>query len=65
MKKLLFSLLFAASLALTAQNYSTPPASLRQFVDQQLSISNIKVDYGRPAVKEREIFVKLVPCKDV
>lgn len=65
MKKLLFSLLFAGSLSLTAQNYSLPPASPRQSVEQELSISSIKVDYGRPAVKGREIFGKLVPFNEV
>lgn len=65
MKKLLFSLLFATSLSLIAQNYSIPPLSPRQTVDQQLSISNIKVDYGRPAIKGREIFGKLVPFNEV
>lgn len=65
MKKLLLPLLFAGSLSLTAQNYSTPAASPRQSVDQQLSISNIQVDYGRPAVKGREIFGKLVPFNEV
>jgi hypothetical protein len=65
MKKLLFSLLFAGSLSLTAQNYLLPPSSPRQTVEQQFSISNIKVDYGRPAVKEREIFGKLVPFNEV
>lgn len=65
MKKLIFSLLFAGSLYLTAQNYSLPPLSPRQTVDQQLSISNIKVDYGRPAVKGREVFGKLVPFNKV
>jgi hypothetical protein len=65
MKKAIFSLLFAASLTLSAQNYSVPPASPRQTVDQQLSISDIKVDYGRPAVKGREIFGKLVPFNEV
>lgn len=65
MKKAIFSLLFAASLTLSAQNYSVPAASPRQAVEQQLSISNIKVDYGRPAVKGREIFGKLVPFNEV
>ncbi|WP_417429235.1 DUF2911 domain-containing protein [Halpernia sp.] len=65
MKKLIFSLLFAGSLSLTAQNYSLPALSPRQTVDQQLSISNIKIDYGRPAVKGREIFGKLVPYNEV
>lgn len=65
MKKLLFSLLFATGLALTAQNYSLPVASPRQSVEQQISISNIKVDYGRPAMKGREIFGKLVPFNEV
>lgn len=65
MKKLIFSTFFALSLSLTAQNYSVPVASPRQTVDQQLSVSNIKVDYGRPAVKGREVFGKLVPFNEV
>ncbi|MGS0747158.1 DUF2911 domain-containing protein [Halpernia sp. GG3] len=65
MKKLIFSTFFALSLSLSAQNYSVPVASPRQTVDQQLSVSNIKVDYGRPAVKGREVFGKLVPFNEV
>ncbi|SFH85733.1 DUF2911 domain-containing protein [Halpernia frigidisoli] len=65
MKKAIFSLLFAASLSLSAQNYSVPAASPRQSVTQQLSVSNISVDYGRPAVKGREVFGKLVPFNEV
>lgn len=65
MKKVIFSTFFALSLSLSAQNYALPAASPRQSVEQQLSISNIKIDYGRPAVKGREVFGKLVPFNEV
>lgn len=65
MKKVIFSLLLATGLSLSAQNYSVPPTSPRQTISQQLSISKIDIDYGRPAVKGREIFGKLVPFGEV
>lgn len=65
MKKAIFAILLASGLTLSAQNYTVPAMSPRQSVEQQLSISNIKVDYGRPAVKGREIFGKLVPFNEV
>ena len=45
----------------SAQNYNLPAASPRQTITQQISISNVSVDYGRPAVKGRTIFGDLVP----
>lgn len=65
MKKILFSVLLGLSLSATAQNFNLPAQSPRQSIEQQLSISSIKVDYGRPAVKGREIFGKLVPFNEV
>lgn len=65
MKKAIFAILLTSGLMLSAQNYSVPAASPRQTVEQQLSISNIKIEYGRPAVKGREIFGKLVPFGEV
>lgn len=48
-----------------AQDYSVPAASPRQKIEQQFSISKITVDYGRPGIKGREIFGKLVPYNEV
>ena len=48
-----------------AQDYSVPALSPRHKIEHQFSISKISVDYGRPAVKGREIFGKLVPYSEV
>ncbi len=39
----------------------TPEGSQRAQVMQRVGITNITIDYGRPSVKEREIWGKLVP----
>ena len=61
MKKSVLVLLMSFGMLLSAQNYNLPATSPRQTVTQQLSISNISVDYGRPAVKGRTVFGELVP----
>ncbi|GAA4277947.1 DUF2911 domain-containing protein [Aquimarina mytili] len=53
-----FLLLF--SIETTAQ-LKTPEASQRAKVSQRVGITDITIDYGRPSVKEREIWGKLVP----
>lgn len=60
MKKLLVIFLFAISSSVYSQ-WALPAASPRQTVEQQFSISKIKIDYGRPGVKGRKIFGDLVP----
>ena len=61
MKKTVLLLMMSFGMLISAQNYNLPATSPRQTVTQQLSISNISVDYGRPAVKGRTIFGELVP----
>ncbi|WP_299441865.1 DUF2911 domain-containing protein [uncultured Aquimarina sp.] len=39
----------------------TPEASQRATVSQRVGITDITIDYGRPSVKEREVWGKLVP----
>jgi hypothetical protein len=65
MKKTVLSLMMCFGMLLSAQNYNLPAKSPRQIVTQQLSISNITVDYGRPAVNGRAIFGELVPFDKV
>ncbi len=48
------------SIEATAQ-LKTPEASQRAKVMQRVGITDIIIDYGRPSVKEREIWGKLVP----
>ena len=60
MKKLLITALLAISVSAYSQ-FTLPAASPRQKVEQQFSMSNITVDYGRPGVKGRKIFGDLVP----
>ncbi len=48
------------SIQLNAQ-LQTPEGSQRAQVTQRVGITNITIDYGRPSVKEREIWGKLVP----
>ncbi len=65
MKKLLLTALLSVSLSGFAQTLSVPAASPRQTIEQQFSVSNITVDYGRPGVKNRKIFGELVPYNKV
>ena len=60
MKKLFLTTFLALSVAAYSQ-FTLPAASPRQKVEQQFSMSNITVDYGRPGVKGRKIFGDLVP----
>jgi tetratricopeptide (TPR) repeat protein len=45
----------------TNAQLTTPEGSQRAQVMQRVGITNITIDYGRPSVKEREIWGKLVP----
>ncbi|WP_271768148.1 DUF2911 domain-containing protein [Aquimarina algiphila] len=45
----------------TKAQLKTPEGSQRAQVMQRVGITNITIDYGRPSVKEREIWGKLVP----
>ncbi|MCW3162771.1 DUF2911 domain-containing protein [Chryseobacterium oryctis] len=65
MKKFLIAVCISASALGLAQDYSVPAASPRQIVEQQFSMSKIKIDYGRPGVKGRKIFGELVPYGQV
>lgn len=65
MKKFLIACSMGVASLVFAQDYSVPAASPRQKIEQQFSISKITVDYGRPGIKGREIFGKLVPYNEV
>lgn len=65
MKKLLSILTLVIFISAFSQDYSIPPLSPRQKIEQQFSISKITVDYGRPAVKDRKIFGELVPYNQI
>ncbi len=45
----------------TSAQLQTPEGSQRAQVTQRVGITDITIDYGRPSVKEREIWGKLVP----
>ena len=61
MKKITFIVCLLCGLWSFGQNFSYPMASPRQVITQQLSVSQITVDYGRPSVRGRKIFGELVP----
>lgn len=44
-----------------AQSVTLPAASPRASVSQAIGITKVTVDYGRPAVNQREVWGKLVP----
>ena len=60
MKKLLVLLSLALAGPALAQNLTLPAASPRASVSQDIGITRVSVDYGRPAVNQREIWGKLV-----
>lgn len=41
--------------------FTVPPSSPRQKIEQSFSMSKITIDYGKPGVKGRKIFGDLVP----
>jgi hypothetical protein len=61
MKQLIIIALFLIGSATYAQGFTSPMASPRQTITQQFSISQVRVDYGRPSVRGRKIFGELVP----
>ncbi|MDO5607071.1 MAG: DUF2911 domain-containing protein [Capnocytophaga sp.] len=62
MKPLYFFILLLFSLEIiSAQEFHYPMASPKQSITQQFSVSEISVNYSRPAVRERKIFGELVP----
>ncbi len=65
--RILVSLVMAAvfSVAATAQIDVPQLASQRGQVMQRLGVTEITIDYGRPSVKEREIWGKLIPNDQV
>ncbi|WP_124640451.1 MULTISPECIES: DUF2911 domain-containing protein [Amniculibacterium] len=65
MKKYILTLALGISSLAFSQDYSVPAASPRHKIEHQFSISKVSVDYGRPGVKGREIFGKLVPFNEV
>jgi tetratricopeptide (TPR) repeat protein len=63
MKKFLFTLLIAACVLsnnIIAQTITTPQQSTAAEVKQTIGISTVIVKYSRPAIKEREVWGKLV-----
>lgn len=57
----LLALAAAVAGSLPAQNLTLPAASPRGGVFQDIGITRVSVDYGRPAVNQREVWGKLVP----
>ncbi|MFD2564865.1 DUF2911 domain-containing protein [Aquimarina rubra] len=61
---LMMACIAAAMMLFTIQlnaQLTTPEASQRAQVTQRVGITDITIDYGRPSVKEREVWGKLVP----
>ena len=65
MKKIFLAGLFCMGTLAIAQDYSVPAVSPREKIEHQFSISKVSIDYGRPGVRGREIFGKLVPFNEV
>jgi tetratricopeptide (TPR) repeat protein len=60
------ALFFLLAASVTAQQGLTlPEASQRAVVKQQIGLTEIKIDYHRPGVKERQIWGALVPYDQV
>ena len=57
---LVASILMLCTIHINAQ-LNIPEASQRAQVTQKVGITDITIDYGRPSVKEREVWGKLVP----
>ena len=60
----IFLFLFAFSI-LAQQNLTLPDASQYATVMQQIGFAEIKIDYHRPGVKERQVWGALVPYNQV
>jgi len=63
MKKLLLlaGLALAPAVLTFAQNLTLPATSPRAGVSQDIGITRVSVEYGRPAVNQREVWGRLVP----
>ncbi|MEM6321457.1 MAG: DUF2911 domain-containing protein [Bacteroidota bacterium] len=61
----LIFLTFFASHSVEAQMQSLPSSSPRAAFSQQFALTTVKVSYGRPGVKGREIFGNLVPFNKI
>ncbi|MDY8135352.1 DUF2911 domain-containing protein [Aquimarina sp. 2201CG5-10] len=59
-KTCIASTMLLFTINLSAQ-LNTPEASQRAKVTQRVGVTDITIDYGRPSVKEREVWGKLVP----
>ena len=58
---LLLIICLTVSVPAFSQQLKTPAASPLQTLDQAFGLSNIKIEYSRPSVKDRVIFGDLVP----
>lgn len=65
MKKILLSVLLAASLLTSQAQLRTPAPSPLQTIKQDFGLGNIEISYSRPAMKGRKIFGDLVPYGNV
>jgi Protein of unknown function (DUF2911) len=66
MKQFLFASLFATVFALTVQaQISTPSPSPLSKISQSVGLTNVSIEYSRPAVRGRKIFGNLVPFDKV
>ena len=62
--KLMLTGIVCAILFLTNElnaQLNIPEASQRAQVTQKIGVTDITIDYGRPSVKKREVWGKLVP----
>lgn len=65
MKTTFFTLFALLIVSLTANSQSLPSESPKASLTQRVGLSDIKISYSRPNVKEREIFGTLVPYGEV
>src|SRR5690625_122638 len=68
MRKIIFSLFILGGLyinPLSAQEFKMPAPSPTVSINQDFSTSFIKLEYSRPAVKERKVFGELIPFGEV
>lgn len=65
MKKVLTLLSFAAFMAFSQAQVTTPPASVPAEYDVTVGLTNIELEYNRPNVNDRKIFGDLVPYGEI
>ena len=63
MKKYILSALIISGLSLSAQDLPMPSPSGE--LEQRIGLTDIKIEYSRPGVKDREVFGGLVPYGEV